>query len=229
MELENSVKKADEVADDDRIELPSDTLAILNEFLRSKSMQESMETDHSNFEEDWQLSQFWYDENTIRLLSEVCSKLILHRHQSTPSSQIKIALLSCPSLYKSVKAVHPNGVVRLFEFDNRFSVFGDDFVFYDYKDKERNETSLKDYENHFDILIADPPFLSQECIEPIANIVKRLKKEDSKIIMCSGQTAAGWIKTFLELNQCEFRPGHERNLANEFCSYANFDLDNFVR
>lgn len=176
-----------------------------------------------------QLSQFWYDENTKRLLSKVCLKLILDRSQSKSSSEIKIALLSCPSLYKSIKSVHPNGVVRIFEFDNRFSVFGDDFVFYDYKDIERNENLVKNYEHYFDIIIADPPFLSEECIERTANIIKQIKKEDSNVIMCSGQTAAEWIKEFLMLNQCEFRPGHERNLANEFCSYANFDLDSFVR
>lgn len=108
-------------------------------------------------------------------------------------------------------------------------MFGNDFVFYDYKDIERNENIVKNYEHYFDIIIADPPFLSEECIERTANIIKQIKKEDSNVIMCSGQTAAEWIKEFLMLNQCEFRPGHERNLANEFCSYANFDLDNFVR
>lgn len=176
-----------------------------------------------------QLSQFWYDENTIRSLSKVCLKLILEHHHSTPPTKIKIALLSCPSLYKSIKAVHPNGIVRLFEFDNRFSVFGDDFVFYDYKDVGKNEFFLDNYKDSFDIIIADPPFLSQECIQPMSIIVEHLKKEDSKIIMCSGQTAAGWIKEYLGLNQCEFQPGHERNLANEFCSYANFDLDKFLQ
>lgn len=53
MEPENNDTVNDEVADDDCIELPPDTLAILNEFLYNKSIQESTETDHTNFEEDW--------------------------------------------------------------------------------------------------------------------------------------------------------------------------------
>lgn len=47
--------------------------------------------------------------------------------------------------------------------------------------------------------------------------------------MCSGQIASDWIKTFIHLNECEFRPEHARNLANEFCSYANFDLDAIIK
>lgn len=53
MEVDNNERNTDEVADEDPIELPPDTLAILNEFLRNKSKQESLETSHGNFEEDW--------------------------------------------------------------------------------------------------------------------------------------------------------------------------------
>lgn len=53
MELEHNGKNTDEIEDDDPIELPSDTLAILNEFLQNRNMQESTEKSHSNFEEDW--------------------------------------------------------------------------------------------------------------------------------------------------------------------------------
>lgn len=124
--------------------------------------------------------------------------------------------------------MNPNGIIRLFEFDSRFSAFGDDFVYYDYKDVRRNETLFKSYENFFDIIVADPPFLSRECIEHTANIIRRIKKSDTNIIMCSGQTTAIWLEELLMLNMCEFRPEHERNLANEFRTYANFDLDGLM-
>ena len=51
--MDNNGRNTDEVADEDPIELPPDTLAILNEFLRNKSTQESLDTSHGNFEEDW--------------------------------------------------------------------------------------------------------------------------------------------------------------------------------
>lgn len=134
-------------------------------------------------------------------------------------------------MYKLVKESIPcsDAIVRLFEFDKRFSAFGEDFIYYDYKDTNHHEKKIfKVYGNYFDIILADPPFLSEECIEHVAAFIKRLKKYNSDIIMCSGQTAAVWIKNSLNLHQSNFHPEHERNLANEFCSFANFDLDSLL-
>lgn len=141
--------------------------------------------------------------------------------------QVKVALLSCPSLYKNVKnsLQYSNAIVRLFEFDKRFSAFGEDFVFYDYREAANHGHK---FEKYFDIIFADPPFLSKECIEHMAAIVKRIKKDDADVIMCSGETMENCIKSCLNLNKCFFQPQHERNLANEFYSYANFDLDQMM-
>lgn len=88
--------------------------------------------------------------------------------------------------------------------------------------------NLKNYENCFDIIFADPPFLSTECIEQTAKIIKKVRKESASIIMCSGQVTKDCIEEHLMLNLCEFRPGHERNLANEFCAFANFEFDKLL-
>lgn len=117
-------------------------------------------------------------------------------------------------------------MVRLFEFDTRFSKFGDDFVFYDYK-KEFG-TNVKSYEKAFDIIFADPPFLSAECIEQTAKIIKKLRKENASIVMCSGKITTDCIKEQLMLDLCAFKPCHERNLANEFCAFANFEFDKLL-
>lgn len=145
------------------------------------------------------------------------------------SSDIKIALLSCPSLYKSIKAIHPKGTVRLFEYDNRFAAFTNDFTHYDYKNAYKQNDYLNEFESNFDIIIADPPFLSEECIQSMGLIIDKLKRKDAKIVLCSGQVVAQFAKDFLHLDQCNYRPHHERNLANEFCSYANFNLDELIK
>lgn len=174
------------------------------------------------------MSQFWYNDNTKRTLSKICLKLILDHGEQKSISDTKVALLSCPSLYKTIKSIHPNGVVRLFEYDERFAAIGDDFVYYDYSGIKNSDNYLNEFENYFDVIIADPPFLSEECIRNTALIIKKLQKNDTNIIMCSGYITADWITKFLQLHQCKFRPEHERNLANEFCSYANFDLDSLL-
>lgn len=158
--------------------------------------------------------------------------MVLKKQKSTGMEHVKVALLSCPSIYRSVKDAlrDTNTVVRLFEFDTRFSMFGEDFVHYDYRDVVQNElTFIRSFERSFDIIFADPPYISEECIGNMADIVRKIMKKDADLIVCSGKTMEVSLKNTLNLNKCEFQPEHERNLANEFCSFANFDLDSLLK
>jgi len=86
----------------------------------------------------------------------------------------------------SSKKVFPSIVVLLitvvlFEYDSRFNVFGKGFVQYDYKfplDIPRDMSS------QFDLVIADPPFLSEECLTKTAVTIKFLAKKN--IVLCTG-------------------------------------------
>lgn len=162
------------------------------------------------------------------MLAKICLNLVLQRTHDKCSSDVTIGLLSCPSLYRTVRNIHSNGVVRLFEFDQRFAAVGDDFSQYDYRNIIDNPDYLNEFANTFDILIVDPPFLSEECMQHTAAIVNKLKTNDASIILCSGQVVAPYAAQYFDLKQCQFRPEHARNLANEFCSYANFDLDSLL-
>ena len=76
------------------------------------------------------------------------------------------------------------------EFDERFKIFGDDFVFYDYKEPLKLEPELK---KKFDVVIADPPFLSDECLTKMAISMRFLSKE--KLILCTGEESCRARKT----------------------------------
>ncbi|XP_023306957.2 protein-lysine N-methyltransferase CG9154 [Lucilia cuprina] len=216
---------------DDDISLPADTLAILNQFLAEKAQRGQEELDkieqkagkEAEFEEDWQLSQFWYSAGTKKSLGSAVNQLL---EEVQDKSSYSIALLSSPSLYATVKEIHEN--VKIFEFDKRFSAYGDDFVFYDFNEGD-NENYLKELWHKFDVIIADPPFLSEECITKISKIIKNLLKPQGKIIFCSGEIVEPWLTACLPVNKCKFQPEHERNLGNEFVSYANFNLDDFIK
>ena len=41
--------------------------------------------------------------------------------------------------------------------------------------------------NHFDLIIADPPFLSEECHTKTGMTIRKLGKADHKIIICTGK------------------------------------------
>ena len=82
--------------------------------------------------------------------------------------------------------------VKLLEYDKRFATVAEkDFIYYDYKSPMSfgqiftgdSEVCLRD---SFDVVIADPPFLSEECLTKTSVTVKYLAKKDAKLLVCTG-------------------------------------------
>ncbi|KAH8375109.1 hypothetical protein KR093_011650 [Drosophila rubida] len=218
--------------DDDEVKLPADTLAILQEFLAERKQREHDEEQRvinqsgtdAQFEEDWQLSQFWYSDGTKRAIGDAVAKIV--KEHNGDGSDFRVALLSCPSLYTTIKQMKFN--VNIFEYDQRFVAYGSDFVHYDYNAIDGNPNYLSQHNNSYDLIIADPPFLSEECMTKMSKIVMNLQRNtDSKIVFCSGEVVDPWLTILLPIHKCRFHPEHERNLGNEFVSYANFNFDQY--
>ena len=117
--------------------------------------------------------------------------------------------------------------VKIFEFDKRFESFGEDFQFYDYN-KAVEENYLLEFASSFDLIIVDPPFLSEECLEKTSLIVKRLLKVNGLIILNTGSVQSELAEKHLSLKESSYKPQHKNNLGNEFSSFANFDLDKYL-
>ncbi|KJE93646.1 N(6)-adenine-specific DNA methyltransferase 2 [Capsaspora owczarzaki ATCC 30864] len=179
----------------------------------------TLDIDHIH--ENWQLSQFWYDAATIDKLASAAV--------TAAGASGSIALLSTPSLYKRVKelavAAKCRGRIVLLEYDTRFKVYPD-FVEYDYN----HPLTFKPYhascaplaEHSFDVVVADPPFLAEECLTKTSESVKYLAKRD--ILLCTGLVMRKHAANLLGLRLCQFRPVHSGGrLSNEFACYANFD------
>ncbi|EZA62904.1 EEF1A lysine methyltransferase 1 [Ooceraea biroi] len=207
-------------SDDDPPQLSLSALVALEEFLREREERRILENcppekeaiSQFAFEENWQLSQFWYDDETRRGLARGALN-------STPVDG-KIALISCPSIYCKLKTECNERQVTLFEYDQRFEALGKDFILYDYNlplDVPR------DMFHQFDLVIADPPFLSNECLTKMAVTIKFLAKKN--IVLCTGAVMAEQAAKLLDVKQCNFVPRHKNYLANEFCCYSNFDFD----
>ena len=67
------------------------------------------------------------------------------------------------------------------------------------------------------------------------NSNSELNEEDSsnktcrKIIVCTGQLMKDLLEKCLNLKQCfNFEPKHERNLANEFRCYTNYEMKYYL-
>ena len=97
--------------------------------------------------------------------------------------------MSAPSVYQKLRERHRDDVsVCIFEYDRRFAVYGEDFVYYDYK----SPVDLPDRiaTHSFDIVVADPPYLSEECLRKMSETIKLLTR--GKIMLCTGGC---WLTT----------------------------------
>jgi len=208
----------------DLSELSESTLNALKEFLNEQNAQKNDIEQKTVVPEDWNLSQFWYTQETADILARQVLK--------NTRENSHIACLCAPTLFKSLLSLNDSKdrQIFLFEFDRRFGeLYGENFVFYDY----RNPQDLINHQNGkfrhgFDMIFLDPPFLSQECFDKVAELVEFMKKTETKIIVCSGEVMGPCIERLFNAKLCsKFQPQHSNKLANEFrcfVTYGDSDL-----
>ena len=114
--------------------------------------------------------------------------------------------------------------IYLFEYDARFQKLVTDpnkFIKYDYNIPLRLPDFLK---GKVDIVLADPPFLSDECLTKTAMTVRTLmKNKECKIMVCTGNKMEEMVpKLFPGLSKVEFEPKHKGGLSNAFGCYMNW-------
>ncbi|XP_027019904.1 EEF1A lysine methyltransferase 1 [Tachysurus fulvidraco] len=210
-----------EEEDDDVPQLSAAALAALQEFYEENEAGTTA-LSHSYtvgaIQEDWRMSQFWYSEETATRLAEEAVQ--------QAGKQGRIACISAPSIYQKLKQLESQKIdgshrvsAVLLEFDRRFTVYGDEFIFYDYN----NPLCLPEdvLPQSFDIVVADPPYLSEECLNKVALTVKYLSK--SKILLCTGAIMEEHAGKLLDVKTCSYLPKHNHNLANEFRCYVNYE------
>ncbi|XP_066980968.1 EEF1A lysine methyltransferase 1 [Macrobrachium rosenbergii] len=211
-------------SDDDAPALSAATLGALLEFFkeqeeRNDKLRQIEEGEiPDNFDEDWNLSQFWYSEETASALARECVRAV--------GPDGTVACISSPTLYRCLKDMDHNLTLKVFEYDTRFAVYKEDFVLYDFK----SPLSVpKDMRENFDIIIADPPYLAEDCLTKTALTIKYIMKSDAKIILCTGSIMEELADRLLSVKRCQFEIKHANRLSNPFLCYANYDLDEYCK
>lgn len=233
--------------EDDDLQLSASSLEALNEFMtehaeqlnRFEDLKAHADSEYekpkriismADFGEDWNYSQFWYDEATAQSLAE---ELL----DGTDENSL-IGLVSAPSVYVKIKElqskglVSPNIKVKLFEFDPRFELVGEDFIRYDYNQPLRGLPS--ELKNKFNRILLDPPFLNEDCQTKTALTVRWLTRpwqrgSDLKVMACSGERMRGLLERLYEpvgLKATMFEVGH-KGLSNEFLCYSTHESERF--
>lgn len=94
--------------------------------------------------------------------------------------------MSAPSVYQKLKqdVIHGSDRVSavVLEYDR-----GADFIFYDYNEPLSLPSCVAP--QSFDFVLADPPYLSQECLSKVAETIKYLSK--GKVLLCTGEMEEG--------------------------------------
>ncbi|ODV60488.1 protein-lysine N-methyltransferase ASCRUDRAFT_76468 [Ascoidea rubescens DSM 1968] len=180
------------------------------------------------FKEDWNLSQFWYDEKTATFLAR---ELLNGTTEDT-----KICIISAPSVYSAILDQlkledRPNlkKNIYLFEFDKRFRLLAGDsnFIFYDFKNPLKFD-KLDLFKSKIDKLLIDPPFLSNECQTKAAITARVLSNSNSQILVCTGERMKDLIKKIYPTTKMtNFIPEHKNGLSNEFRCYASYKSENW--
>ena len=217
------------IADDEDVPgLSAETFSALSEFYQEQEDRERQQEEvrvmvesgeDIDWKEDWQLSQFWYSNETAETLARTVVECV--------GGGGRVACVSAPTLYRACKKLdpHPDVNFDLFEYDKRFAVYGSNFHFYDYKSPLDINRDLRE---QFDLVFADPPFLSEECLTKTMVTVKFLTKDSGKIVLCTGSVMAELANRLANLKVCKFEPVHQNSLSNPFQCFANFDLDHYI-
>ncbi|MCD7448273.1 hypothetical protein HAX54_040386 [Datura stramonium] len=210
-----------EADDGDTPTLSSHALEALKEFLaeQSRALEEASsaaaEDEVSLVSEDWRLSQFWYNRETAETVAD--EVLNLCRTIDSPA----VACIACPTLYAYLKKIDPNAPAQLLEYDKRFEQYGSEFTFYDYNLPEDLPSSLK---HSYPIIVADPPYLSQECLEKVTQTISFLMRPgQAYLLLLTGEVQTNRASELLGLRPCAFRPNHSSKLGNEFRLFTNYD------
>ncbi|KAK7077065.1 EEF1A lysine methyltransferase 1, partial [Halocaridina rubra] len=220
----NKIMMNEEDSDDDTPALSTETMGALMEFYReqeerSERLRQIEEGQvPENFDEDWNLSQFWYDEDTAKSLARECLRAV--------GSGGSIACISSPTLYRTLKSMEHDCRICIFEYDTRFAVYKNDFVFYDYK----NPLGVpEDSREKFDMVVADPPYLAEDCMTKTAITVKTIMIPEAKIVICTGTVMEDLAGRLLGVKKCKFDIKHRNRLSNPFSCFANYNLDDYCK
>ncbi|EFW99757.1 n-6 adenine-specific DNA methyltransferase 2 [Grosmannia clavigera kw1407] len=210
---------------DDHVKRFADLQSAADAAAEEKPVVLSMDT----FTEDWNKSQFWYSDDTAQLLAR---QLI----QGTDASS-SIVVISAPSVFVALKnlvSALPSDErpgLLLLEHDDRFTVFGSEYIFYDFNKPTKLPRSAA-LRASADRIVCDPPFLSQDCQTKAALTVRWLSKPTARVAVSTGERMESLVTDKLYRAQgvrtTSFVPLHAHGLGNDFCCYANFEGDEWT-
>jgi predicted methyltransferase len=140
--------------------------------------------------------------------------------------------MSTPSVFFSVKdwperkGFYVFDVIGLlYQFDEKFGVKNPNFFKYDFN---KPEDIPEKYNNYFDYVLIDPPFITEDVWAKYAKAVVKIAKKDqegkiiAKILLSSIDENEQLLKKLLNVSKKKYRPSIP-HLVYQYSFYANYE------
>jgi len=156
-------------------------------------------------------NQYWYSKNSINTLCNAIREgLSLHDGN-------RVAFLSTPSLYFSLSP-EEREECALFDFDTSWESCSG-YHFYDYSDPTNVKESCH---GTFDLIVIDPPFISQSVWENYATTAKLLMKDNTaRTIATTVDENTALMKDLFGCKPAIFRPSIP-HLVYQYSAFTDF-------
>mmetsp|Transcript_23689 Transcript_23689/g.21052 ORF Transcript_23689/g.21052 Transcript_23689/m.21052 type:complete len:159 (+) Transcript_23689:52-528(+) len=142
--------------------------------------------------------------------------------QVEKNSKDGCAFLSTPSIYFSLKDKEIKAKSKVFDFDEEFGKKDPScFVKYDFNKVEEIPEELK---GTFDMVVIDPPYITEEVWAKYAEASRFLLKEGGLILGSTIDENEEMLKNMLGLHRTTFRPSIP-NLVYQYSFYVNYEDD----
>lgn len=158
------------------------------------------------------MNQYWYSTHTIETIAAEVDEL-----------GGKVAFLSTPSIYFSLprdSAVRKSSYV--FDLDEAFGKDAN-FVMYNYN---RPEDFPEELRNSFDVVVIDPPFITQEVWALYSKSAQALLKEGGKAILTTISENAPFLREMFGVEPQRFKPSIP-HLVYQYALYTNYPSTRF--
>jgi len=165
-------------------------------------------------------NQYWFSEATIEFIVNQIEKY-----------GKRVAFVSTPSVFFSVnETLQKNSI--LFDYDEIFTKKSKNAVKFDYRDYD----NIIDYDDSFDFVLVDPPFINEEAWTKYANFIKKISKKnegdntllDCKIMASSIAENQEILSRLLDLKMRTFQPSIP-HLVYQYNFYSNYEDNEFNR
>jgi len=161
------------------------------------------------------LNQYWFSEKTINY--------IVKQIENYGNS---IALISCPSIFFSLSGEFKEKAF-LFDLDEAFCKKHKNVRVFDYRNFEN---LISEFENKFDFILIDPPFIDEEPWTKFAKFASIIAKKDdenkidkeTKILLSSISENKVLVKNLLEVEMRNYQPSIP-NLIYQYNFFSNYE------